>query len=96
MYGSSYGKHFETPGYDQYSAYKEEIPYLMNRAAVLPSKIKLLKKLRTMDLSDVKKSDMPAGSEDVLKGTLSSHVHRDFLEKALKSIEAYSIDVCHI
>lgn len=90
MYGSRYGKHFETPGYDQYSAYKEEIPYLMKRTAVLPMKKKLLKKLRTTDLLDVKKSETPTGSEDILKGSLSSHVHRDFLEKALKSIEADS------
>ena len=88
MYGSRYGKHSEVPGYEQYSAYKEEIPYLLNRAAVLPSKIKLLKNLRKLDLSDVKKSEISPGSEDILNGTLSSNVHRDFLERALKSIEA--------
>ena len=81
MFGSTYGDQSDKQPYVKYSSYDEELPYLINRTVILPSKVKQMKQSARRTLSDSR--DLSG----VSKHSESSNTHRDFLQKALKSIE---------
>jgi hypothetical protein len=88
-FGLGFGTQKETEKYEKYSSYKEELPYLINRSSVLPSKLKHLKHLEKLKKQEkMKNNKMIESNENSSEMKFeSSHSHRNFLQDALKSIE---------
>ena len=90
-FGSGYGTQNVTDKYEKYASYKEELPYLINRSSVLPSKLKQLKYLENLKKQEKSKNTEMSESNDsgseIKYKSESSHNHRNFLQNALKTIE---------
>jgi hypothetical protein len=89
-FGLGFGTQKETDKYEKYASYKEELPYLINRSSVLPSKLKHLKHLEKLKKQEKMKNKMiesDGNSSEMMTKSESSHSHRNFLQDALKSIE---------
>lgn len=96
MFGSGYGKQNDSIHSGKYSAYKEELPYLIDHVSILPSKLKHMKELEKLKKHDKKvesmkkkdPSDTKESYGEELQNSESSDKHRSFLQNALKSIES--------
>lgn len=90
-FGPGYGTQKETDKYEKYASYKEELPFLINRSSILPSKLKQLKQLENLKKQEKLKNDgmlqITESGCETGKISESSHSHRNFLQDALKSIE---------
>lgn len=90
-FGSGFGTQNETDKYEKYASYKEELPYLINRSSVLPSKLKQLKYLENLKKQEKSRNSEMSESNntgsEVGNKSESSNNHRNFLQNALKTIE---------